>query len=156
VKGLIPGIGQFRPMLNEFRTRATLTSAAAVLGLVGLFCLAAGLAAMLAQWLQWWAALLITAAAFLAIAGVIMWTAVRQRREKGPSAETEEMADDIAESATAMLTDLPVEVARRMIAERPLAALALFSGFGALLARKPEAAFRLLERLVANFDLDRK
>ncbi len=54
-------------------------------------------------------------------------------------------------SAFGSLTDLPMEAARKIISERPIAALAVFSGFGVLIARRPEVAIRLVERLIERF-----
>ena len=103
MRGLIPGLGLLQPILYEIRARATLTSAAAVLGLVGLFALAAGLAAVAAIWLPWWAALLITAFVFLLAAAVTLRAGLHKDTGR----------KDAAEAALRMLERMIVNFDRR-------------------------------------------
>jgi hypothetical protein len=55
------------------------------------------------------------------------------------------------EAVLSSLTEVPVEIARKIITERPIAALVVFSGVGALIARKPALAVRIAERLISRF-----
>jgi membrane protein implicated in regulation of membrane protease activity len=121
-------------------------------GLVGVFTLAASMAFTLAMWMVWPAALAVTAVTFLAITAIALWIGTRPSGSSSvpaPVLNPEEEAS--VESAFSSLTDLPMEAARKIIAERPIAALAVFSGFGVLIARRPEIAIRLVERLIARF-----
>jgi hypothetical protein len=126
-------------------------------GLVGVFTLAASMAFTLRMWMVWPAALALTAVTFLSITAIALWIGTRpgnggassSASSTPPPADAEH--DASIESAFSSLTDLPMEAARKIIAERPIAALAVFSGFGVLIARRPEIAIRLVERLIARF-----
>ncbi len=119
-------------------------------GLAGVFVLAAAMAAMLNIWLIWPAALGITAGVFIGVAAISLWLGVKPSGDHASKPATPE-EDKAVESAFGSLTDLPMEMARKIISERPIAALAIFSGFGVLIARRPELAIRLVERLIARF-----
>jgi len=125
---------------------AIAAGAASLLALAGTFMLAASLAATLAVWLPLPAALAITAVAFLAVAAIAMWTGVQPERVK--SDETD--ADQISEAALA-LVDLPVDAARKIISERPIAAVVVVSGFGLLLARRPDVALKVVDKVLQRF-----
>jgi len=126
-------------------------------GLAGVLVLAAAMASTLAMWVVWPAALAITAVAFLAITSIALWMATQAGAKSSRDTSRNENnhqtgADEGSiESALSAMTDLPMEVARKIISERPIAALAVFSGFGVLIARRPEVAIRLVERLIARF-----
>ena len=120
-------------------------------GLVGVFTLAASIAFTLAMWMVWPAALALTAVGFLAIAAIALWIGTRPSNTTGAAPVLDPEQEASVESAFSSLTDLPMEAARKIIAERPIAALAVFSGFGVLIARRPEIAIRLVERLIARF-----
>lgn len=119
-------------------------------GIAGAFTLAAAMASALAMWLSWPAALGITAGTFIAIAGMALWLGLKPSSHAKQQAVTPE-EEKAVESAFGSLTDLPLDMARKIISERPIAALAMFSGFGVLIARRPEIAIRLVERLIARF-----
>ncbi|MBI1361938.1 MAG: hypothetical protein GC155_16805 [Alphaproteobacteria bacterium] len=119
-------------------------------GFVGVFALAASFAALLAIWMPWPGALAVTAVAFLAITAIALWVGTRPVRSQSDN-EGEDENESSIESAFSSLTDLPMEAARKIISERPIAALAVFSGFGVLIARRPEVAIRLVERLIERF-----
>lgn len=123
-------------------------------GLAGVLLLAAAAAATLAIWLVWPAALAITAVGFLSIASIALWMGTHAASKPKDAVDIDgdgKPDEGNIESALSAMTDLPMEVARKIIAERPIAALAVFSGFGALIARRPEIALRLVERLIARF-----
>lgn len=148
-------IGDIGKRATELVDKAKAIAVAGVIatffGLVGVFTLAASMAALLAMWLPWPGALAITAATFLAITAISLWIGALSTGTSAPAAPSDPAADQSMEQALSSLTDLPLEVARKMIAERPIAALAIFSGFGMLIARRPEVAIKLVERLVQRF-----
>lgn len=140
-------------MAQDIATRGAFIGVAVVMGIVGLLTLAAALAALLSQWIAWPAALIITAVAFLAAGAIALWLGVRNTSPK-PEPEEELEEEELAASASSLLADMPVEAARRMIQDKPLAAIALASTVGVLLARKPEAAVDLMQRYFLS-DLDK-
>lgn len=126
---------------------AIAAGAASLLALAGTFMLAASLAATLAVWVPLPAALAITAVAFLAVAAIAMWAGVQPERAK--SDEPDEV-EQVSEAALA-LVDLPVEAAKRIISERPIAAVVVVSGFGLLLARRPQIALKVVDKILERF-----
>lgn len=131
------------------RAKAVLIVGGAVFLFVcaGMICLAAAAVTLLDLWLPLPAALALTAVACLSIAAIVLWFGMNPPRASQADAEPE--AD--IEAALASLTEVPVEIARRIITERPIAALVVFSGVGALIARKPALAVRIAERLISRF-----
>lgn len=127
--------------------------AASVLALAGVFCLAASLATLLATWLQWPAALALTALAFLSVAGLSLWLGVRgesSSKEKDAEKDKDKESEQFVEAALA-LVDLPVEAAKRIVMDRPVAAVMLVSGFGFLVAKRPQVAARLIDKVITRF-----
>lgn len=133
--------------LDRAKGVAIAAGAASLLALAGVLTLAASLAATLALWMPWPAALALTAITFLATAAISMWIGVQPERIK-PSDEDE---GDQASAAALALVDLPMEAARRIIVERPLAAVVLVSGFGLLLARRPQVAMKVVDKVLERF-----
>jgi hypothetical protein len=125
---------------------AIAAGAASLLALAGVFTLAASLAATLALWMPWPAALALTAIAFLATAAISMWIGVQPERVKNHEDEGEQ-----ASQAALALVDLPMEAAKRIITERPIAAVVLVSGFGLLLARRPQIALKVVDKILERF-----
>jgi hypothetical protein len=125
---------------------AIAAGAAGLLALAGVFMLAASLAATLALWMPLPAALAITAVAFLSTAAISMWVGVQPERVKSSEDDSEE-----ASAAALALVDLPMEAAKRIITERPIAAVVLVSGFGLLLARRPQIALKVVDRILDRF-----
>lgn len=159
-RGGLGGLGplaMLRPaleeMAQEIATRGAFIGVAAVMGVVGLLTLSAALAALLSQWIAWPAALIVTAVAFLASGAIALWLGVRRPADK-PVAAEEPNEEELAETASSLFADLPVEAARRLIQDRPLAAIAMASTVGVLLARKPEAALDLMQKYFLS-DLDK-
>jgi len=143
--------------LDRARLMAFAGLFAVVMAIAGFLCLAGAFAWLLATWLPWPGALAVTAVACLSLSALALWVgahpgAGRGRRERERERERENEA--AFEAALASVTDVPLEVARKIISDRPLAALAVFSGFGVLIARKPELAMRLVEKLLARFTAD--
>ena len=152
-RGGLAGLGplaMLRPALEEMAqevaTRGAFIGVAAVMGVVGLLTLSAALAALLSQWIAWPAALIVTAVAFLAAGAIALWMGVRSAGEKPVAEEPAPTDDELAATASSLFADLPVEAARRLIQDKPLAAIAMASTVGILLARKPEAALDLMQK----------
>ncbi|MBU6318715.1 MAG: hypothetical protein KGS00_03605 [Alphaproteobacteria bacterium] len=118
-----------------------------LLSIAGLICLAAAAVTLLDLWLPLPASLALTAVACLSIAAIVLWVGLNPPRAAPAEAEPE--AD--MEAVLSSLTEVPVEIARKIITERPIAALVVFSGVGALIARRPALAVRIAERLISRF-----
>jgi hypothetical protein len=125
---------------------AIAAGAASLLALAGVFTLAASLAATLALWVPWPAALAITAVAFLAVAAIAMWVGVQPERMRPDDDDGEQ-----ASQAALALVDLPMEAAKKIIVERPIAAIVLVSGFGLLIARRPQIAMKVVDKILERF-----
>jgi hypothetical protein len=125
---------------------AIAAGAASLLALAGVFTLAASLAATLALWVPWPAALAITAVAFLSVAAIAMWVGVQPERMRQDDDDGEQ-----ASQAALALVDLPMEAAKRIIVERPIAAIVLVSGFGLLIARRPQIAMKVVDKILERF-----
>jgi hypothetical protein len=124
--------------------RLVLIVAAGLLAVIGAVVMATGLVFTLRLWMPWFAALGVSALVLLGLAGAFAWIGLR------PDLGLDQEGRQIVEMASGMITDIPVEVARKLITDRPLAAVALASGFGALMARRPAAAAKLAETLLAQ------
>jgi hypothetical protein len=125
---------------------AIAAGAASLLALAGVFTLAASLAATLALWVPWPAALAITAVAFLSVAAIAMWVGVQPERMRSDDDDGEQ-----ASQAALALVDLPMEAAKKIIVERPIAAIVLVSGFGLLIARRPQIAMKVVDKILERF-----
>ncbi len=125
---------------------AIAAGAASLLAFAGVLTLAASLAATLAVWLPWPAALALTAIAFFAVAAIAMWVGVQPERVKADDADHDQASD-----AALALVDLPMEAAKRIIAERPVAAIVLASGLGLLIARRPQVAMKMVDKILERF-----
>ena len=133
-------------IIDRAKGVAIAAGAASLLALAGVFTLAAALAATLAVWLPWPAALAITAAVFLLTAGIAMWVGVQPASPKN-----EDMDAEQASAAALALVDLPLEAAKKIITQRPIAAVVLVSGFGLLIARKPQIALKVVDKILERF-----
>jgi hypothetical protein len=134
-------------ILHRAKGVAVAAGAASLLALAGVFTLAAAGAATLAIWVPWPAALAITAVGFLATAAIAMWVGVQPERVKG----TDDGDGEQASAAAMALVDLPMEAAKRIISERPIAAIVLVSGFGLLIARRPQIALKVVDKILERF-----
>jgi type VI protein secretion system component VasK len=126
------------------KVRLVLAGVAVVCAVVGVIVLAVALVFALRWVVPWPIALALTALAFLTVAGVCLWFGLR------PQVGLDEEAQELVETLSGLATDVPVEALRRMIVERPLAAVALASSAGALLARRPQLVGQLLEKLLVR------
>lgn len=140
----------FWQVLDKVKGVAIGAGAASVLALAGVFLLGASLAATVAIWLPWPAALAIAAMTFLSVAALAMWLSVRPDKSSREDKKGGEDQDQILGAASA-LVDLPMEAAKKLIAERPVAAIVLVSGLGLLIARRPQVALKVVDRILERF-----
>jgi len=134
-------------ILHRAKGVAVAAGAASLLALAGVFTLAAAGSATLAQWIGWPAGLAVTAVGFFAIAAIAMWVGVQPDRMKDDDDEDGEHASN----AALALVDLPMEAAKKIIQERPIAAIVLVSGFGLLIARRPQIALKVVDKILERF-----
>ena len=48
------------------------------------------------------------------------------------------------------LIEMPVEVTKKIVAEKPVASMVVIAGLGLLVARKPEVALKVFDRVVGG------
>jgi hypothetical protein len=121
-----------------------------ILAIVGVGVLSVAAAGQLSLWMTWPAALAVTGVGILAIAAISLW--IGTAKKKKPEPEPEEMMADVDPVAMVLgLMELPVEVTKKIIAEKPIASIAVIASLGLLIARKPEVALKLFDRLVGSF-----
>ncbi len=123
---------------------------AGLLAIVGLFALAGAAAWQLSLWLTWPAALAVTGGALLFAALISLWIGLQSKSKKKDEPQPEHQEVDPTAMALAML-ELPMEVTKKIIAERPIAALVVVSSLGLLIARKPQVALKIFDRVVSQF-----
>lgn len=138
------GIERF---FDRARGVAVAAGAATLLAMGGTVALAIAMASMLEAWLPAPAAYAVTAVGFLAVAAIAMWVGVQPKKPEKRE-EVEEI--DPTQAVLAML-DLPVEVAKQIIRERPVAATVVVAGLGLLIARKPQIALNMVDKLLERF-----
>lgn len=141
-------------MFDTFFDRAKDLAITAVVGfilaIVGVGVLSVAAAWQLSLWMTWPAALAVTGVGILAIAAISLW--IGTAKKKKPEPEPEELMADVDPVAMVLgLMELPVEVTKKIIAEKPIASIAVIASLGLLIARKPEVALKLFDRLVGSF-----
>lgn len=126
---------------------AVAAGAATLLAIGGVVTLAISTAMTLQLWMPGPAAYAVTAVGFLAVAAIAMWVGVQPKKP-----EKQELPEEVdpTQAVLAML-DLPVEVAKQIIKERPVAATVVVAGLGLLIARKPQLALNMVDKLLARF-----
>lgn len=125
-------------MFDQAKGRIIALVLAALAGLAGTFALVVAIALWISMYLPPPAGWALAALVILAMAGGAIWYAVRPDKTIG------EEGGDIAQG----LLEVPIDAARQLIVDRPLAAVAMSSGFGVMLARRPDMAAKLVERVV--------
>ncbi|HEX5008296.1 MAG TPA: hypothetical protein VFV70_14370 [Hyphomonadaceae bacterium] len=136
----------FVKIMDRAKGVAIAAGAASLLAFAGVLTLAASLAATLALWLPWPAALALTAVTFFAVAAIAMWVGVQPERIRSDDPDHDQASD-----AALALVDLPMEAAKRIITERPVAAIVLASGLGLLIARRPQVAMKMVDKILERF-----
>jgi hypothetical protein len=99
--------------------------------------------------MPWPGALAVTGVGVLAIAAIALWIGTAKKK---PDPEPEEQMSEADPVGLVLgLMELPVDVVKRIVREKPIASIALISSVGLLIARKPEVALKLFDRLVGSF-----
>jgi hypothetical protein len=126
---------------------AVAAGAATLLAIGGVVTLAISAALTLQTWMPPPAAYAVTGVGFLAVAAIAMWVGVQPKK---PEKQEQPEEIDPTQAVLAML-DLPVEVAKQVIKERPVAATVVVAGLGLLIARKPQIALNMVDKLLQRF-----
>jgi hypothetical protein len=121
-----------------------------ILAIVGVGVLAVAAAWQLSLWMTWPAAMAVTGVGILAIAAISLWIGTAKKKKVEPEPE-EMMADVDPVSMVLGLMELPVDVVKRIVMEKPIASIAVIGSLGLLIARKPEVALKLFDKLVGSF-----
>jgi hypothetical protein len=140
-------------VFDSFFDRAKDLAIAAVVGvmlaLAGLLALTAAAAWQLAQWMPWPAALAVVGVGLLAISAIALWIGTAKKK---PEPKPEDMLGDIDPVAMVLgLMELPVEVTKKIVSEKPIASIVVLSSLGLLIARNPQVALKLFDKVVGTF-----
>lgn len=126
---------------------AVAAGAATLLAIAGAVTLAISAALTLEIWMPAPAAYAVTGVGFLAVAAIAMWVGVQPKRPEHNHKEEPQQEIDPTQAVLAMF-DLPVEVAKQVIKERPVAATIVIAGLGILIARRPQVVLGMVDKLV--------
>jgi len=142
-------------VFDTFFDRAKDLAIAAVVGvmlaLAGLAALTVAAAWQLAEWMAWPAALAVVGVGLLAIAAIALWIGTAKKKSK-PEPQPENLMGDMDPVALVLgLMELPVEVTKKIISEKPIASIVVLSSLGLLIARRPEVAMKLFDKVVGTF-----
>jgi len=122
---------------------------ATFLAMAGVLALTAGAAWTLAMWMPWPAALTVVGVGLLAIAAIALWVGTAKKK---PDPEPEELIGDIDPVQIVLgLMEMPVEVTKKIVSEKPIASVVVLSGLGLLIARNPQMALKLFDRVIGTF-----
>lgn len=138
----------FDRIFDRAKDLAIVAVIAVMLALIGASMLAVSAAWTLSQWMAWPAALAVVAVGLLAIAAIALW--VGTLKKKPEPAQPDPMSEVDPVSMVLGLMELPVEVVKKIVAEKPIASIAVISSLGLLIARKPEVALKLFDRVVGG------
>ena len=138
-------------MFDKIFDRAKDLAIAAVVGVMlafaGLLALTAGAAWTLAQWMAWPAALSVVGVGLLAIAAISLWVGTAKKK---PEPQPDNLGDVDPVSMVLGLMELPVEVTKKIIAEKPVASIVVIASLGLLIARRPEVALKMFDKIVGS------
>ena len=137
----------FDKFFDRAKDVAIVASVATLLAIAGVLALTGAAAWQLSLYMTWPAALTVTGVGLLAIAAISLWVGT-QSSSKKPQPTHDDI--DPVNMALAML-DLPIEVTKKIISERPIAALVVVSSLGLLIARQPQAALKIFDKVVQQF-----
>lgn len=139
----------FDRIFDRAKDLAIAAVVALILVIVGVAVLAVAAAWQLAMWMPWQAALAVTGVGILAIAAIALWVGAAKKK---PEPQPQELMSDVDPVAMVLgLMELPVEVVKKIVAEKPIASIVVISSLGLLIARKPEVALKLFDRVVGSF-----
>ncbi len=139
----------FDKIFDRAKDIAIVAVFAGLLALIAAAMLAVSAAWVLSQWMVWPAALAVTAVGILAIAAIALWFGMAEKKKK-PEPEIDPMTEIDPVSMVLGLMELPVEVTKKIIAEKPIASIAVIASLGLLIARKPEVALKLFDKVVGG------
>ena len=142
-------------MFGNFFDRAKDVAIAAIvagfLAIAGVSALTVAAAWQLSTWMPWPAALCVTGVGLLAIAAISLWVGMQANTKKKSEPEQQDYAGDVDPVAMVLgLMELPIEVVKKIVSEKPIASIAVLSSIGLLIARKPEVALRLFDKVVGG------
>ncbi len=141
-------------MFDSFFDRAKDLAIAAIVGvmlaLAGLLALTVAAAWQLAMWMPWPAALAVVGVGLLAIAAIALWVGTAKKKPE-PQQPDDMLGDVDPVSMVLGLMELPVEVTKKIISEKPIASIVVLSGLGLLIARNPQVALKLFDKVVGTF-----
>ena len=142
-------------MFGNFFDRAKDVAIAAIvagfLAIAGVSALTVAAAWQLSTWMPWPAALCVTGVGLLAIAAISLWVGMQANTKKKSEPEQQDFAGDVDPVAMVLgLMELPIEVVKKIVSEKPIASIAVLSSIGLLIARKPEVALRLFDKVVGG------
>ena len=142
-------------MFGNFFDRAKDVAIAAIvagfLAIAGVSALTVAAAWQLSLWMPWPAALCVTGVGLLAIAAISLWVGMQANTKKKAEPEQQDFAGDVDPVAMVLgLMELPIEVVKKIVSEKPIASIAVLSSIGLLIARKPEVALRLFDKVVGG------
>jgi uncharacterized membrane protein YbhN (UPF0104 family) len=140
-------------VFDKLFDRAKDVAIAAVIGVMlaftGLLALTVGAAWQLAQWMAWPAALAVVGVGLLAIAAISLWVGTREKKK--PEPQPDQFVGDIDPVSMVLgLMELPVEVTKKIISEKPVASIVVIASIGLLIARKPEVALKMFDKIVGG------
>ncbi|RYY94940.1 MAG: hypothetical protein EON61_23160 [Alphaproteobacteria bacterium] len=125
---------------------AVAAGAATLLAIGGVVTLAISAAMTLQMWMPGPAAYAVTAVGFLSVAAIAMWVGVQPKKPEHSHKEEPQQEIDPTQAVLAMF-DMPVEVAKQVMKERPVAATIVVAGLGLLIARKPQVVLGMVDKL---------
>jgi len=141
-------------VFGNFFDRAKDVAIAAIvagfLAIAGVLALTAAAAWQLSTWMPWPAALTVTGVGLLAIAAISLWIGTQANKKKAEPAQPDFASDIDPVSMVLGLMELPVEVTKKIVSEKPIASIVVLSSLGLLIARKPEVALRLFDKVVGG------
>jgi hypothetical protein len=139
----------FDSFFDRAKDLAIVAVVGVMLALVGLLALTAAAAWQLALWMPWPAALAVVGVGLLAIAAISLWVGTRVKK---PEPQPDQFAGDVDPVSMVLgLMELPVEVTKKIISEKPVASVVVIASLGLLIARNPQVALRLFDKVVGQF-----
>lgn len=138
----------FDKHIDRAKDIALFATVGVMLAFGGILCLSAGAAWALAQWMPWPASLAVVGVGLLAVAAISLWFGTQKKK---PEPLPDPLADIDPASMIMGLMDLPVEITKKVFSERPVASVMVIAGLGLFIARKPDVALKVLDKVMATF-----
>lgn len=138
----------FDKIFDRAKDVAIAAIVAGFLAIGGVLALTGAAAWQLSLWMTWPAALTVTGVALLSISAIALWIGTYKKKSEPEQEDHDGDIDPV--SMVLGLMDLPIEVVKKIVVEKPIASIAVVSSLGLLIARKPEVALKLFDRLVGS------